>query len=536
MLDRSQARRVAAALLGAAGILLAGCHGGGSTSLPSLDPSVVATDKGSVRGTVSGAVRTFLGIPYAAAPTGANRFMAPQPAAAWTTTFDATKAGSVCPQAAGPFGQLQDTTEDCLNLNVTTPAFGASGLPVLFWIHGGAFVSGSGVYYNAAKLATTGNIVVVTVNYRLGVLGFLASPALDDGTGNTGNYGIEDQQAALRWVKRNIAGFGGDPNNVTIAGESAGALSVCDQLVSPGASGSFARAIVESGPCAAPLATLAQAKAAGAAIASNLGCTGTSAQVVACLRSPSLTVAQILAAQAKAPGLSLGPTAGGSDIPVQPRGGLGKVPLLIGGTQLEMGLFVALGIPFSAPSSEAAYQAQIQGLYGSNGAAILAQYPYSSYPNGFIAISSVLTDYNPVVSLITECYDVKSYQIQGASSAPVYAYEFSEPTAPPVLRLAGFPSGPLHASELPYLFPNLSNSFPNTGPDLPVSEQPLSDAMTRYWTNFVRTGNPNGAGLPVWPSFKANTDALQLSTPIQTGVDVSAEHKCPFWNSIGLAN
>ena len=194
------------------------------------------TDRGPVTGKVTGGMRAFSGIPFAAPPIGALRFAAPVPHAVWTRPLDATRPGAICPQFGPPrypFGRAQITSEDCLTLNVTAPS-NAANRPVMVWIHGGYFTQGSGAFYPTTRLVATGRIVVVTVNYRLGILGFLADPALaENGTAGTGNYGIEDQLAALRWVHENIAAFGGDLHNVTIAGESAGSLSVCRERSVP---------------------------------------------------------------------------------------------------------------------------------------------------------------------------------------------------------------------------------------------------------------------------------------------------------------
>ena len=227
-------------------------------------------------------MNSFLGLPYAAPPTGNLRWRPPQPAAAWSGVRDATTFGPSCPQAPSPFAPPGQFSEDCLYLNVYTPAARSSfgGRPVLVWIHGGGLVQDGARDYDGTKLAADG-VVVVTINYRLGALGFLAHPALAS-HGAAGNYGLMDQQAALRWVQRNIARFGGDPGNVTIAGQSAGGLSVLAQMVSPGARGLFQRAIVQSGTFALNQRPLAVAEAAGETFATAVGCADQSA---ACLRS-----------------------------------------------------------------------------------------------------------------------------------------------------------------------------------------------------------------------------------------------------------
>ncbi|HEV2783772.1 MAG TPA: carboxylesterase family protein, partial [Actinophytocola sp.] len=231
------------------------------------------TDRGPVRGVVAGDYRLFQGIPFAAPPVGELRWRPPQPPAPWRDPLDATAPRGACAQP-GSFGRPETFNEDCLYLNVTTPRRAGHRLPVMVWIHGGSYTTGSGAIYDARKLAVEGGVVVVTINYRLGPLGFLALPAL---TGEqpgiqSGNYGIEDQQAALRWVRRNAAAFGGDPGNVTIFGESAGSGSVCAHLVSPTAAGLFHRAIGQSYSCAWPVATGAAAESAGTAFAGRVGC------------------------------------------------------------------------------------------------------------------------------------------------------------------------------------------------------------------------------------------------------------------------
>src|SRR5215467_10036155 len=253
---------------------------------------VTGTANGPVRGLANGAVDEFLGIPYAAPPVGALRWQAPQPAASWSGVRDATQFAPHCPQAATPFGRAS-TSEDCLYLNVFTPIHKQAGsrFPVVVWIHGGALVTGESDDYDPTALAA-GGVTVVTINYRLGALGFLAHPALADSNGQSGDYGLMDQQAALRWVQRNVASFGGDPHNVTIFGESAGGLSTLSQVASPQARGLFERAIVESGSYNLTQASLASAETAGEAFAVRAGC---ASQTAACLRS--LPVSTILANQ-----------------------------------------------------------------------------------------------------------------------------------------------------------------------------------------------------------------------------------------------
>ena len=267
-----------AALSAAAPAVSAGTVG---PRVASASGPVAGTANGAVLGLASGAVNEFLGIPYAAPPVGPLRWKPPQPAASWAGVRAATAFAPHCPQPASPFGKAS-TSEDCLYLNVYTPSHQQPGArnPVMVWIHGGALVTGESDDYNPAKLVADG-VTVVTINYRLGALGFLADPALADAKGQSGDYGLMDQQAALRWVQRNIANFGGDPGDVTIFGESAGGLSTLSQVASPQAKGLFEKAIVESGSYNLTQASLATAETAGEAFATKAGCASGTA---ACLR------------------------------------------------------------------------------------------------------------------------------------------------------------------------------------------------------------------------------------------------------------
>jgi para-nitrobenzyl esterase len=487
---------------------------------PSGDPTIVQTDKGAIQGTLNGGMRVFLGIPFAAPPVGPLRFSAPKPATAWNGVREATQAASMCPQAGTA---TQNTTEDCLYLNVWAPV-GASKAPVYVFLYGGGFIQGNAAAYDGSLLASSGKIVVVTLNYRTGIFGFLANSALANGGSATGNYGIEDQQAALHWVQRNIGNFGGEPRNVTLGGESAGAISTCANLAATQSAGTFVRAIVESGPCAVPLPTVSAVEAKHAAIPAQLGCTGSGAELAACLRSPSLTVQKILAVQQALARGTFTPSIEGDDIPVQPRTYLARIPLLLGGNFLEAG-YTVLPKP---PGSAAEYQAALQRDYGDQAAAIAAQYPYAKYPNGGMALATVETSSAPTPS-ISVCGDVTSWRLTRASGgAPIYAYEFNDPNASGV---NGVP-GPVHTAELPYLFPGGDNS--GAAKALSPASKALSTIMLGYWTNYIKNGNPNGPGLPEWPYYNLITDVQQLvPNAVAPGTDVNAEHKCPFWNSLG---
>ena len=500
-----------------------------TTVLAAPKTPVVATDDGPVRGTTVGKMQAFLGVPYAAAPTGDLRWRPPQPHPGWQGVLDTSKFAPHCPQVATPYG-VASTSEDCLFLNVFTPGKTNSGqphlLPVMFWIHGGALVVGESDDYDPTPLVTKG-VIVVTINYRLGWLGFLAHPALsaESAQGASGNYGLMDQQAAMRWVQRNIRHFGGDANNVTVFGESAGGLSTHSQLVSPLAAGLFHKAIVQSGAYALTQPSLAVAQGQGTAFATNTGCASQSA---ACLRS--LPVSTILAAPTPA---SIVPNIDGVVIPqsIGPAlssGQFNRVPVIEGSNHDEWRLFVAqtektTGMPLTAAGYIPAISATL-GVSAPVATFIASLYPLGAYPSPSVALGAIGTD---AVFSCNARVAVRSL----STYVPTFQYEFNDPNAP-MLYFAppiSFPTGAYHASELAYLF-NLSLT-PVPPPPFSGPQQQLSAAMAGYWTQFARTGDPNSAGAPNWPAYRANSDlfeSLRPPTPVASA-GFSADHKCAFW-------
>jgi para-nitrobenzyl esterase len=509
----------AAVALAATGVAAA------ETSTPGGHSPVVATASGLVRGTTTGNTREFLGIPYAAPPVGNLRWRAPQPAARWPGVREATSFAPHCPQPGSPFG-VASTSEDCLYLNVYAPAGGHLGnRPVMVWIHGGALVTGESDDYNPAGLVRNG-AVVVTINYRLGALGFLADSALARHPGGpAGNYGLMDQQAALRWVQRNIRGFGGNPRNVTVFGESAGGLSTLSQLVSPGARGLFQHAIVESGTYALTQATLASAESAGAAFAAKVGCTTNTA---ACLRS--VPVATILANENAGTG-GYQPNIDGDVLPQSigtalSSGQFNHMPVIIGTNRDEWRLFVGLTRAEGGPAVTAAnYQAMIASTLGvpaTVAAAIAAQYPLSDFASPAAALGAVGTD------AIFACNAVTAEDAL-ARYVPTYAYEFSDENAPEVfLPPEGFPYGAAHASEIQYLFTLNAEAFPAT---LTPPQQQLAATMRGYWTNLATFGTPAGG----WPRFSVAHPVWRNLVPPrpQNETGFPAEHHCSFWAAAG---
>ena len=517
----------AGALVG--GTTLAGVTpAGASTAVAAARAPVAQTRLGAVRGKTVSGISEFLGIPYAAPPTGKLRWHAPEPAARWRGVRDATAFGAHCPQP----GSTAGTSENCLFLNVfTKPGVSLAGRPVMVWIHGGALVSGASDSFNPASLVRDG-VTVVTINSRLGALGFLADSALASRTGAAGDYGLMDQQAALRWVRANIRRFGGNPRNVTLFGESAGGLSTLSQLVSPGSAGLFQRAIIESGSYNQTQASLASAEASGATFAAKVGCGSqpSSAATAACLRA--VPVATLVANQNGGAG-GYTPNLDGlvlkqSIVTALRTGQFHRVPVIMGTNHDEWRLFVALAQLEGLPAVTAAnYQAQIQATLGVSAAVaaqIVAQYPVASFASPPVAIGAVGTD------AIFACNSLNDVSFMSRFT-PTFSYEFNDENAPQVgFPNVGFPLGADHASELQYVF----DPFPPATSALSPAQQVLSAQMKAYWTSQAKHGNPETAGQPLWPLFSVGRQAmLSLDEPrpaVET--NFSAEHHCAFWAGI----
>lgn len=480
---------------------------------------VVATTNGLVRGVATETTHQFLGIPYAAPPVGELRWQPPQRAERWSGVRDASQFGSACAQPPALLNQAS-TAEDCLYLNVYAPARRANHNPVMVWFHGGGLTAGSGDLYDPTDLVRDG-VVVVTINYRLGALGFLAHPALADSPGGpSGNYGLMDQQAALRWVSRNIAGFGGNPGNVTIFGESAGGLSVLSQLVSPGARGLVDRAVVMSGAYALTQPSLADAETAGQTFAAAAGCADQSAT---CLRG--LPVTTLLASQSDGyvPNLD-GRVLHRSVGTALDTGQFSRVPIVNGTTLDEWRLFVAASELAGFPVTAGNYVATIAGTLGvpaEVAAAIAEEYPLSAYPSPAVAMGAVGTDAIFACPALTVNNRASRY-------VPTFGYEFGDRNAPPLLPPTSFPQGAAHGYELKYLF-----ELPVGDPLSPQQEQ-LADSMRGYWTGFAARGVPRTPGAPSWPRFTTATQELLSLVPPrpQVETDFAAVHHCGFWSQL----
>lgn len=497
---------------------------------------LVTTRNGVLRGTVNGDGRQFLGVPYAEPPTGERRFRPPRPVSSWRGVRDARRQGAICPQSV-PLGLAG---EDCLVLNVHTPPAARSRsrkLPVMVWIHGGAYILGSGAGYDPTPLVKAGEVIVVSVNYRVGPLGFLALPGLAEESGTTGNYALLDQQAGLRWVRDNIGAFGGDPRNVTLFGESAGGHSVCMQLISPGAAGLFHKAISQSGGCVGTTlgpVPARQAYARSADFAESVGCPDPKT-MVACLRAKPAGAlgGNALAAFGQGP-LSWAPVIDGKVIKETTRtalesGRYHKVPLISGTNRHEGRLFLALGLHLAklrradADELKAALRAQAGELTQE----LLDAYPPQSADNADLALSSVSTD--GTFSCPALFTDRAAMRNRGQK---VYAYEFADPSPP----LSDFdplmPLGDYHTAEIWYLFKNVQSIPLFLG--LNTAQRRLSDQMLSYWTTFARTGDPNGPGTPHWPAFTSRSPRMQRltsegTTPFST---FATDHHCRLWERV----
>lgn len=473
---------------------------------------VIQLDSGPVRGVVGNdGIAVFKGIPYAAPPVGDLRWKEPQPVEPWTEIRPCLQEGPVCTQVPWPyefakeFYNFPNQSEDCLYLNVWTPAKEAGEkLPVMVWIHGGAFVLGAGSQslYDGRKLAGKG-VVVVTFNYRLGPLGFMAHPLLsaESPHGVSGNYGLLDMIEALKWVQRNIEGFGGDPGNVTVFGQSAGGASVCCLLASPLAKGLFHRAIVESGGffsmgflTTKSGDTLQDAERFGQRISAELGCDKAGDELAA-LREKSaqdlLTAFQKV--EAETPGaLSTGPMVDGYVLPDKPQnvfaqGKQHKVPLLIGTVADEGTLFVG-----KQEMTPAQYDEMLKGIFGAHAGEVAALYPAGAGArDAYVKMFTGLGFAGPSRHA-AEC--------MARDGMPVYVYRFSYVSTTDPVRAA---MGAYHGSEIAFVFGSSLLDFAGS------EVKALCASVMNYWTRFAATGDPNGGSEPAWPPFKAGSDVYQ---------------------------
>jgi len=500
---------------------------------------VVTTDTGPVQGLATATYRSFLGIPYAAPPVGNLRWKAPQPAARWHGVRLALAAGSTCMQTNPQTGLIVGA-EDCLFVNVYTPANAnpSSKLPVMVWLHGGAMTTGSGSdpQYDASVLTGKANAVIVTLNYRLGALGFLGHPALfGESADAAGNYGLLDVQAALRWVKNNISAFGGDHCKVTLFGGSSGALLVWDNIASPTAAGLFHRAITQSfAPSFVPnilggTYTPDQAQGIGLATAANAGCVGSDSAALACLRGK--TGSQIVTAQgATALTAQFGPVIGGHYLPMLPfqallTGAYNHVSMINGSNHDEATFIVDAAFDLQGqPLTTASYEAIVTQMFGPAAPAVLAQYPASNYSTPGVAYATLLTDSGFSCTARTVNRTI-------GNTVSLYAYEFNDPNAPAFIPSFNFPLKAYHGAEIQYIFQSAFAAL-----ILTPSQFALSDQMIKYWGKFAATGSPNSSGSPNWQKYNPSSDTYLSFVPgnVHMISDFAVDHKCAFWANFGI--
>ncbi len=496
---------------------------------------VVRTTAGRIEGTAGRVpgITAFRGIPYAAPPLGPLRLRPPRPPTPWAGVRDATSAGAVAPQRPGPlelaFGGYGQIDEDCLTVNVWTPgADPEAGRPVLVWVHGGGFTTGTGTiaWYDGSRLAARGDVVVVTLNYRLGALGFLHLGDLGgEAWAGSGNTGLLDQVAALRWVAENVVGFGGDPDRVTVFGESAGAMSITTLLAMPEASGLFRRAILQSGA-----GTFVQDRPTATALAVDLlDQLGVAHDGLTALAD--VPVDTVLDAQAAVGGrrggvgLAFMPVVDGSTLPVLPEtalaaGAAAHVPVLVGTTRDEMRLFSAVAPDAFAADDDAAVVRMVAAMpdVGPGAAAALV----TAYRRAAPDLSP--TDLH--VALHTDHAFRRPAQRLAALQATAGAWAYWFTWASPIF---GGWLGSYHGLEIPFVFDNLGQ--PNT--DLMTGGgdhlQELADAMAGAWLAFARHGDPG------WPAYDPLGDRATMRFDLPCGLAPDPDPTLrAAWEAIGL--
>ncbi|WP_067464489.1 carboxylesterase/lipase family protein [Actinomadura macra] len=497
------------------------------------DGTLVQTDSGPVCGTTGDNITNWLGIPYAAPPVAGLRWKPPARHPGWTSPLQATEPGSACPQP-GDF-RPGSTNEDCLKVNVRVPA-GAGGktLPVMVQLHGGGFRLGTAS--DGTRLAKAGQVIHVEVGYRLGIVGFLSHESLGV---NAGNYGLQDQQAALGWVQRNIARFGGDPRNVTIFGPSAGGSSVCANMASPTARGLFQKGIIESGEysslrgvnttwqaqdCATTLPSQSEAQRAGARFAAAVGCAG-SADVAACLRNVPVQTLLDKAGNGLGPDNgTIAPIVDGKTLTMSPgeafaTGKFNKVSVIHGVARDE-----TQTLPAETP---AAYEELVRRQYGTHAPEVFKRYPLVRFPEpaAYIASRTILADANSVCPALLNDRRL-------AKHVPVFAYQFDDTNPPPLPFIDSTkPAGAFHVGEFSYLF---HGTFPGHT-TLNPNQKPFLEQLTAQWSGFARTGDPTVNGTPRWTRFSSDDEnlmSLQSAGDSRMNFDVSRQHNCDFWNRL----
>lgn len=518
--------------------LIAGCK-------PPVPVVMVDAPVGTIGGNEAGTHQAFLGIPFAQPPVGDLRWRPPQPLPAFAEPYVATQFGAGCTQFS-PSTQVFIASEDCLFLNIWRPS-GAntpdadSKLPVMLYIHGGAFSLGAGSepQYDGGVLAAKHNVIVVSINYRLAYLGFLSLPELTAEQGGSGNYAFMDQQLALQWVHANIGAFGGDAGRIMLFGESAGGMSTCQQFASPQSAALIQSAAIQSGFCLANALTQGEAEAFGEKFAHDAGCGGS--YRLACLRGKS--VKQINATLAEIgivgkpfvphPSIPAEPVIDGKFLTQQPRDALAAGAMagksVIIGINKDEGQLFAMFQPKIA--DEAAYLAKLESEYGADGAAqVAALYPYAAYNSGLAAYADLQGDRFFV------CQALATADALAAGDAQVYFYQFVQSISSPLgllmmLLAPELEVGTFHTTEVPYVF-GFNSTLGNVGGERAATVE----LMQSYWVNNAALGDPNENGLQAWPMYDAlQGNYVDLDASPSVASNLKAQ-KCALLNSLPLVN
>ena len=532
----------AAALVAGLSVAAVGGASGASAASPSCtSATTVQTKDGPVCGLTASGITSYLDIPYAAPPTGNLRWKSPQPHASWTTVLQATTAAPECPSPGFPPGSppAAGTSEDCLYLKVEVPAGAKPGekLPVMYEVHGGGFL-GTALTNDGDNLVNSGKVVYVFANYRLGILGFLADKSLGS---HSGDYGLQDQQAGLRWVKQNIANFGGNPGDVTVFGESAGGASTCDQVASPTAKGLFQRAISVSGfynyqnnivwskaDCKSTYFTEAQAQQVGAQFAAKVGC-GNVANVAACLRGvPTATLVED-GGQYTEPtaGGTIGPIVNGTTLTMSPAkafatGHVNHVALIsdVGRDEFNGGVYGnTAGLPVVVADTAAQYRQLVQEQFGGLASAVERLYPLSQYQTPYDAYRTIMADSASVCPMLQTNQELSKY-------IPVYVDIDTDADNPAGEDLA-LPLGAQHSGT------NGLVHFPPA--QLDANQAALQNQLLGEWTYFARTGSPSAPHTPAWAPYSGRQHPVMLLQPADTSMVtpeafIAAQHNCGFWD------
>ncbi|ASR36749.1 para-nitrobenzyl esterase [Prauserella marina] len=499
----------------------------------------VSLSGGKVRGVRHDEHLSFMAIPYAAPPSGDRRWRAPVTVEPWEGVRDATEPGRPAPQLARSFADVTSLDEDCLTVDVTVPAAERTEntpRPVVVWLHGGGGTNGSPSECDPHRLAITGDVIVVAPRFRLGVFGCFGYPGLP----GSGTFGLQDQQAALRWVRDEIARFGGDPGNVTLMGESYGAQTVAAHLCAPASKDLFHRAIVQSAfallgptpantlipgvPALPPRWTpVAELERFGAEAAVANGWVSSSADPMSAMAALRKVPSEELLAGS---GDFIRPAFGdGGVLPRDPaavmrEGNFHRVPVLLGTTRDEARFFVGLFADLAGnPVTAERYPRLLAEAFGEHADEVAARYPLTDYPSPSLAMAQVSTD---------RAWARPAWELALALAAHTrtWFYEFADTGAPALLPLPGFPSGAQHGSELGYQF-----DLAGGGPALSAEQRELGEAMNRYWAAFAANGDPATPGLPVWP--ESGTGHVQSLAPRAIGgTDYVARHQLGFWEHL----